>query len=74
MDSKQVITWLVPILARGIAWVLAAKLGYEATQAQSVALQAAEALGALALVGASVWTSVRGRQKLLATEPPLIKP
>ncbi len=36
MDVKQVIAWVVPILARGIAWILAAKLGIEAAEAQDL--------------------------------------
>jgi len=39
MDVKQVIAWLVPILARGIAWILAAKLGIEAAEAQDLPAQ-----------------------------------
>jgi len=71
MDRKQLIKWLIPILARGLAWILAAKLGIEAADAQSQAATAAEALGALVLVGLSVWTSIRGRQKLQAAGPAL---
>ena len=64
MDKKQLIKWLIPVLARGLAWILAARLGLEATDAQSHATAAAEAIGALALVGASIYTSIRGRSKL----------
>jgi len=70
MDKKQVIAWLVPIVARGLAWALSVKLGYEAAQAQSLGLQAAEALGALVLVGISIYTSLKGRKKLLMQPPP----
>ncbi len=70
MDHKQLIKWLVPVIARGIAWVLAAKLGLDAAQARTDAATAAEALGALLLVGLSIYTSIRGRQKLLAQRPP----
>ncbi len=70
MDSKQVIAWLVPIVARGIAWILAAKLGFTAAESQNLATQIGAALGSLALVGVSIYTSVKGRKKLLATEPP----
>lgn len=66
MDKKQLIRWFVPIVARGLAWFLAVKLGLEAAQADSEALAAAEALGALALVAVSVYTSVKGRKKLLS--------
>jgi len=70
VDHKQLIKWLVPVIARGIAWVLAAKLGLDAAQARTDAATAAEALGALLLVGLSIYTSIRGRQKLLAQRPP----
>ncbi|KPK82785.1 MAG: hypothetical protein AMJ81_09240 [Phycisphaerae bacterium SM23_33] len=69
MDKKQLIRWLIPIIARGLAWFFAMKLGLEATQAQNQATAAAEALGALALVGISIYTSVKGRRKLLAQQP-----
>jgi len=72
MDHKRFIAWLVPIVIRGIAWVLAAKLGFAAVESQSLATQIGNALGALALVGVSIYTSVKGRKKLLATEPPLL--
>ena len=71
MDAKQLVAWLVPILARGIAWILAAKLGMEAAEAQDLATQAGAGLGALVLVGISIWTSVKGRKKLLLTDPSL---
>ena len=69
MDHRQLIRWLIPVIARGVAWILAAWLGLEASEAQGSALQAAGALGALALVGVSVYTSVKGRKKLLAMPP-----
>lgn len=74
MDYSQVISWLVSILVRGLAWVFAAYLGVQATQAQSLATQAGTALGALALVGVSVYTSVKSRQNLLMTPPPTPTP
>lgn len=70
MDHKQVIAWLVPVIVRGIAWVLAAKLGMTATESNDLAVQAGSAVGALALVGVSIYTSVKGRKKLLQTPPP----
>ena len=39
MDVKQVIAWVVPSLARGSAWRLAAKLGIEAAEAQDLPVQ-----------------------------------
>ena len=74
MDKATVIKWVAGIVARGLAWILAAKFGPDAATSQADAQSVAEALAALALVGLSVWTSVRGRQKLLVTEPPLMKP
>ena len=62
MDKKQLIAWLVPIAVRGVAWVLAARLGFEAVEAQGLATQIGSALGALALVGVSIYTSVKGRK------------
>ena len=73
MDKTQVIKWAVWAVARGLAWILAAKLGYDATEAQSVAQAGAEALGAVALVGLSIYDSVKNRKKLLATPPPDVK-
>jgi len=70
VDYKQIVTWIVPVVIRGLAWILAAKLGLAASEASSYATSAGEALGALALVGLSVWSSVAGRKKLLNTEPP----
>jgi hypothetical protein len=74
MDYTQVISWVVSILTRGLAWVFAAYLGMEATKAQGFAAQAGTALGALALVGVSVYTSIKSRQKLLNTPPPATTP
>lgn len=68
MDKRTLIRWLVGIVARGLAWVFAAKLGMDAAQSQVDATTAAEALAALALVGISVYTSVKGR-KALAAKP-----
>jgi len=70
MDHKQLIAWLVPVVARGVAWILAAKLGFEAAESQDLATQIGSAVGALALVAVSIYTSVKGRKKLLATPPP----
>lgn len=70
MDWKQVFAFAAPAVVRGIAWVLAAYLGYEATQAQDLATQIGGALVALALAAVSIYTSIKGRQTLLATPPP----
>ena len=68
-DNKQVIAWLTGILARGIAWILAAKLGMDATESGTTATGVAEAVTALVLAGVSIYSSVKGRKKLQA-EPP----
>ena len=64
MDNKQVIAWLVAVVARGLAWAGAAWLGLSAAESQDAGQQAAEGLAALALVGVSIYTSIKGRQKL----------
>ena len=71
MDAKQWVAWLLPVLVRGLAWILAAKLGMEAAEAEDLATQAGAALGAFTLIGVSIWTSLRGRKKLLLTDPTL---
>jgi hypothetical protein len=65
MDRKELIRWLSGILARGLAWFFAVKLGIEASQAGTWAESAAEAIGSLVLVGVSIYTSISGRRKLL---------
>ena len=70
IDRRQLFGWLGGILGRGIAWVLAVKLGIESTRAADWAASAGQALAALALVAVSVYSSVRGRRKLLTSEPP----
>ena len=70
MDNKQVIQWITAAAARGIAWVLAGKLGLAAASADELGLSIAGALAALVLAGISIYSSVKGRSKLLLTEPP----
>ena len=70
MDKKQLLKWLVPVVARGLAWVLAAKMGMDAAQAKLDATTAAEAVGALLLVGISIYTSLKGRKKLASDAEP----
>lgn len=70
MDKKQIIAWLLPIAARLIAGYLTVKLGMDAAEADSHAGAIANAAGALVLAGVSIYTSVKGRKKLLAQEPP----
>jgi hypothetical protein len=70
MDKKKVIEWVVAAVARGIAWFLAGKLGIEAAQSNELGVTIAGALTALVVAGISIYTSVKGRGKLLAAEPP----
>lgn len=70
MSAKQVMAWVIPVIIRGIAWVLAAKLGFEASEADTLAGQAGPAIGALCLVGVSIYTSIKGRKKLLEAPAP----
>jgi hypothetical protein len=70
VDNKKAIEWITAAAARGIAWVLAGKLGLAAAQADQLGLAIAAALAALAVAGFSIYSSVKGRQKLLLTEPP----
>lgn len=70
MDNKQVIQWITAAAARGIAWVLAGKLGLAAAQADELSLTIAAALAALAVAGFSIYSSVKGRKTLLLTDPP----
>ncbi|HUT60116.1 MAG TPA: hypothetical protein VNA25_19895 [Phycisphaerae bacterium] len=69
MDKATAIKWIVGIVVRGIAWVLAARLGFAAAESASYAEGIGQALGALALVGVSMYTSVKGRKKLKAEVP-----
>jgi len=70
MDNKVLIAWVIGLVTRGIAWVLAAKLGMDSLESQSLAGQAANGIGAILLVAISVYSSVKGRKTLLATPPP----
>jgi hypothetical protein len=73
MTKKEIIMqWLVPVVVRGLAWFFAVKLGIEAAKAETLAGSAGQAIGALALVGVSVYTSLKGRDKLLKKTPPAV--
>lgn len=69
MDKKTVMKWVIGALARGLAYVFAAGLGLAASEAEGPATAAAEAIAALVLVGISLYSSARGRQKLQTEEP-----
>jgi len=68
--DKQTILWIVTAALRLLAGAVAGKLGWDAATQEANVQTAAGAVVALVLVGISVYTSVKGRQKLLATEPP----
>lgn len=70
MDNKQIILWVVGIVVRGIAWILAAKLGLDATESQTLAGQVGQGLGALLIAAVAIYSSVKGRKTLLNTTPP----
>lgn len=70
MDKAQLIKWLVPVVARGISWIFVAKLGADAVEGSAWGTQIASGLGAAILLAASIYTSLAGRKKLLAQEPP----
>jgi len=64
MDKSTVIKWAAAAVARGIAWYLAGKLGFEAAQSDQLGLAIAEALASLAVAGISIYSSLKGRGKL----------
>jgi hypothetical protein len=70
VDNKQVIQWITAAAARGIAWVLAGKLGLAAATADDLSTTIAASLAALAVAGFSIYSSVKGRRQLLLTDPP----
>jgi len=68
--DKQTILWIVTAALRLLAGAVAGKLGWDAATQEANVQTAAGAVVALVLVGISVYTSIKARQKLLATEPP----
>lgn len=73
MEKTTVVKWIAAAVARGIAWFLAGRLGIEAAQSNELGLGIAEALAALTMAGIAIYTSVKGRGKLLETPPPATK-
>lgn len=67
MNKSIVIKWIVAAITRGTAWGLAGWLGMEATQAGETSGQIGNAVAALILAGLSIYTSLKGRKKLLET-------
>lgn len=71
MDKTLLVKWLAGIVARGVSWILLAWLGYQATTAdQTTILSACEAAGAVVVLIVTVYSSVKGRSRLLLTTPP----
>ena len=70
MDKAQTMKWIVAALTRGIAFALAGWLGMSASTSQSTGGMIANAIGGLVLAGISIYTSTKGRKKILATKPP----
>jgi len=73
MDYKIVIGWIVSIVIRGMAWMLTAKLGFDAASSQDLAGQIGNAAGAIIVAGVSIYTSYKSRQKLLMQPPPAVQ-
>jgi len=70
VNKRQIIQWIAAAGARGIAWFLAGKLGLEAARSDELGMALAEALAALAVSCIAIYTSVKGRRKLLETPTP----
>ncbi len=68
-NNKRTVAWLTAALARGIAWVLVAKLGLDATESGATAQGVSEAVIALIVAGVSIYSSVQGRKRLKAEDP-----
>jgi len=68
--DKQTILWIVTAALRLLAGAVAGKLGWDAATQEANVQTAAGAVVALVLVGISIYTSIKARQKLLVTEPP----
>jgi membrane protein YdbS with pleckstrin-like domain len=68
--DKQTILWIVTAVLRLLAGAVAGKLGWDAATQDANVTTAAEAVVALVMVVISVYTSIKARQKLLATPPP----
>lgn len=61
---------ILGIVIRGLAWVLAARLGVEAGQATTISTELVTGASAVIVAGVSIWHSYRGRKALLMTQPP----
>jgi len=62
--------WLARIITHGLAWAIAFKLGLSASDAQSHADAAAQAIAGLLLALASAGSSLAERRHLLHADPP----
>ena len=64
LNNKTMTVWMTGIVARGIAWFFAVKLGMNSVEATTNAEMIANAIGAVVLVGFSIYSSLKGRKKL----------
>jgi len=70
MDKAQTIKWLSASVIRGVAWALAAWFGMSATASNETSTMITDSVIGLVLAGVSIYTSIKGRKKLLSTPPP----
>lgn len=69
MNQSDTIKWVVAAVLRLVAGYVAVKLGKDAVSGETwTAL--GDGLAATAIAVVSIWTSVKGRRKLLNTTPP----
>ena len=69
MDKKQTVQWIVTAVLRLIAGFVAVKFGVDAVS-DPTWTTLGEGLVGVIIAGASVYTSIKARRTLLATEPP----
>jgi hypothetical protein len=62
--NAQIMQWIITASCRGVAWALAAKLGYTAVQANDTATQLCAALSTLVLIGGSIYSSIQSRRTI----------
>jgi hypothetical protein len=69
--DKQTIQWVATALMRLVVGYVAVKLGKDAVD-EGTWSALSEAAAALVIVGLSVYSSIKARKTLLATEPPVV--